>query len=130
MNKIMPHHLQQLANPSVKVTRQPEKVKGDISFQSLLRNEIDKTGEIKLSRHAEKRIQARGIEITEKAWQEINGKVDEAGAKGVNDALVITNSAALIVNAKNKTVITAMDREEMNTQLFTNINGAIVIEDE
>ncbi|KHF30907.1 hypothetical protein LR68_00397 [Anoxybacillus sp. BCO1] len=45
----------------------------------------------------------------------------------MRDSLVITDEAALIVSAVNQTVITAMHREEAQTQLFTNINGAIII---
>lgn len=34
----------------------------------------------------------------------------------------------LIVSAKNNTVITAMDRKEAQTQIFTNINGTIILD--
>ena len=47
--------------------------------------------------------------------------------KGVNESLVIVNNAALIVSAKNETVITAMNLQEASNQIFTNINGAIIV---
>ena len=37
------------------------------------------------------------------------------------------DQAAFIVSAKNATVITAMDRTEAKDQLFTNIDGTIVL---
>lgn len=37
------------------------------------------------------------------------------------------DQAALIVSAKNGTVITAMERDEAKEQLFTNIDGTIVL---
>ena len=51
----------------------------------------------------------------------------EARQKGVNQPLVLMDQAALIVSAKNATVITAMDRTEAKQQLFTNIDGTIVL---
>ncbi|UCZ51720.1 flagellar protein [Bacillus shivajii] len=126
-NKIMPHHLQQaLPKPGLKPTTKQSKPA--VSFQSVLNNSIEKGTELKISKHAEKRLQDRGIHIQPEMWEEIHSKVKEAKQKGVNDSLVVTGDAALVVSAKNETVITAMDREEASSQLFTNINGAILID--
>lgn len=122
----MPHHLQQsLPKPPVKRVEQ-QKVSGP-SFQNMLSSKIDEQKELKLTKHAEKRLMDRGIEVTGDVWNEIHAKVKEAKQKGVQDSLVLTNEAAFVVNAKNETVITAMNREEAASQLFTNINGAIII---
>ena len=82
---------------------------------------------LKISKHAQQRLQERNIHINDEQWAMIGQKIAEAKQKGVRDSLVITNEAALIVSAVNETVITAMNREEAQTQLFTNINGAIII---
>lgn len=97
-------------------------------FQTILRQQIDSQNELKISKHAEKRLEERGISIEPEKWQVIQNKVQEAKQKGVNDSLVILNNAALIVNAKNNTVVTAMNRNETEGQLFTNINGTILID--
>jgi flagellar operon protein len=83
---------------------------------------------LKISKHAQQRLQERNIHIDEQQWAAIQEKVLEAKQKGVRDSLVLTNKAALIINTVNQTVITAMNREEAQTQLFTNINGAIILE--
>jgi flagellar operon protein len=54
--------------------------------------------------------------------------VQEARKMGVNDSLVLLTDAALIISAKNNTVITAMGREEASSQIFTNINGTILMD--
>lgn len=82
---------------------------------------------VKVSKHAKERLQERNIQINEKQWQTISKKVSEAKQKGVTDSLVVTNNAALLVSAKNNTVITAMNREEATSKIFTNINGTILI---
>lgn len=83
--------------------------------------------ELKISKHASERMQERGIEISEGEWQEVTERVLEARNKGVKQPLVLMEQAALIVSAKNTTVITAMDRVEAKSQLFTNIDGTIVL---
>ncbi len=96
------------------------------SFLQHLQNATVKT-ELKVSKHANQRLIERNIVISDSQWQLIHDKVEEARAKGVKDSLVLMDQAALIVSAKNATVITAMDRKEANDQLFTNIDGTIVL---
>lgn len=83
--------------------------------------------ELKVSKHAHERIKERNIAITDQEWQVVSDKVFEAHSKGVKQPLVLMDQAALIVSAKNATVITAMDRTEAKQQLFTNIDGTIVL---
>ena len=83
--------------------------------------------ELKVSKHANQRLLERNIHISDAQWQLVSDKVSEARSKGVKDSLVLMEQAALIVSAKNATVITAMDRKEANNQLFTNIDGTIVL---
>ncbi len=82
---------------------------------------------LKISKHANDRLQERGIQMTDAEWAHISQKVDEAKRKGIRDSLVLTDQAALIVSAKNSTVITAMNRMEAKDQLFTNIDGTILL---
>ncbi|RKL68999.1 flagellar protein [Salipaludibacillus neizhouensis] len=125
--KIMPHHLHHtLPKPSVKQTSESKATEKN-SFQNMLTKTLESQEELKISKHAEKRMMDRGIEISNETWNEIQTKVREARDKGVNDSLVLTNDAAFVISATNDTVITAMDREEAASQLFTNINGAIII---
>ena len=98
-------------------------------FSQHLRQEINKTAhQLTISKHACERMEERGIFISDKTWNKVSEKVSEARTKGVNESLVILKDAALIVSAKNKTVITAMDRSEAGTQIFTNINGTIILD--
>ena len=96
------------------------------SFANHLK-EIPQNRKLKISKHANDRIIERNILISEQEWQELADKVYEARSKGVNQPLVLMDQAALIVSAKNETVITAMERSETKNQLFTNIDGTIVL---
>ena len=95
------------------------------SFIEHLKQATEQT--LKISKHATERLEQRNITISEDEWQEITEKVFEAKTKGVNQPLVLLDQAALIVSAKNATVITALDRVEAKQQLFTNIDGTIVL---
>ncbi|TWI55164.1 TIGR02530 family flagellar biosynthesis protein [Halalkalibacter nanhaiisediminis] len=97
-------------------------------FQQFLKTELQGTTELKLSKHAKQRMDMRGIEFSTEKWMTIQEKVSEAKKKGVHDSLVLTNEAALVVSTKNNTVITVLNREEAQSQIFTNINGTIVID--
>lgn len=81
----------------------------------------------KISKHAQLRMKERNIEISDQKWSQIHSKLQEAKAKGVTDSLVVMDTAALLVSIKNNTVVTAMDRNEADSQLFTNINGTILM---
>lgn len=117
-----PYHIQTRLTSTVSNDKQSVKQ----SFQNILESEEAK--QLKVSKHASNRLQERNIAIDDKQWKKITNKVFEAKSKGVNDSLVLTNNAALIVSAKNATVITAMNRQEAQDQLFTNIDGTIVLE--
>ena len=82
---------------------------------------------LKISKHATERLTERNISISEGEWQQITEKVFEAKGKGVKQPLVLLDQAALVISARNATVITALDRTEAKQQLFTNIDGTIVL---
>ncbi|WP_339249700.1 TIGR02530 family flagellar biosynthesis protein [Sporosarcina sp. FSL W8-0480] len=96
------------------------------SFLEQLNNAIEPR-ELKISKHANERLKERHIHISESEWAHIGEKVNEAKKKGIKESLVLMDQAALIISAKNSTVITAMDRKEAKDQLFTNIDGTIVL---
>lgn len=94
-----------------------------VSFEKVLQAETS----LKISKHASERMKERNIEITDQLWQTIGDKVQEARHKGVTDSLVVLNEAALLVSNKNNTVVTAMNKQESTSRIFTNINGTILI---
>lgn len=105
-----------------------QKVSSSVSFSETLEKVMLTSSKPIISKHAEQRLKERGITINSDQWQSIGEKLAEAGSKGVKDSLVLLKDAALIASAKNNTVITVMNREEARSQIFTNINGTIVMD--
>lgn len=100
------------------------------SFQDVLNKtakDAEQTGEVKFSKHAVNRLAERNIELTDKQMERLQEGTMKAGAKGINESLVIVDQLAFIVNVPNNTVITAMNQTEANENVFTNIDGAVIM---
>jgi flagellar operon protein len=82
---------------------------------------------LKFSNHAIDRMQARGIRFSPDELTKIESAVNKAQAKGAKDTLLLTDSSALIVSVKDKTVVTVMDKAQLKDNVFTNIDSTVMI---
>jgi len=82
---------------------------------------------VKLSQHAQERLKSRGITLSDSDLKKLAGAVDSVAQKGGRDSLIMLGDAALVVSVKNRTVVTAMDRQTMQGNVFTNIDSAVVL---
>lgn len=115
---------QYLNNKTVNNTSQS----GDVSFEDVLRQTaLEKETGLKFSKHASMRLNERDITLTQNQSTRLENGVDAASKKGINDSLVLVDNLAFIVNVPNKTVVTAMDQTETNSNVFTNIDGAVIM---
>ncbi|MEG8945593.1 TIGR02530 family flagellar biosynthesis protein [Rosettibacter firmus] len=105
-------------NDSVKNHRDPVKA----SFDSIFKEELEK---IKFSNHAMKRLESRKIQLSEDEIAKIQDAVEKAEAKGSRDSLILMNNTAFIVNIPNRTVVTAIEVENSNENVFTNIDSVV-----
>ena len=114
---------QQKTAPSSKTTQ-------GISFEEILHKqqaqEIE-AKELKFSKHASNRLNDRNIELTKEQLERLHDGTKKAGEKGIRESLVLVDQLAFIVNVKNNTVITAMDQTETDENIFTNIDGAVIM---
>lgn len=99
----------------------------DISFDKVLQKKVNESEELKFSKHANSRISSRQINISDEQMQRLKDGANKAGEKGIKESLVIVDSLAFIVNTTHNTVITAMDQHEANDNIYTNIDGAVII---
>ncbi len=99
----------------------------DILAQKALERTIQKPEALKFSKHASLRLADRNIDLSREQMERLNDGAWKAKQKGIKDSLVIVDDLAFIVNVPNNTVITAMDRTDTNENVFTNINGAVIM---
>lgn len=99
-----------------------------LSFQDVLRQKaLTEAGGLKFSKHAMGRLADRNIELSDTQLMRLESGTKKAQLKGIRDSLVIVDQLAFIVNVPNQTVVTAMDSTETDENIFTNINGAVII---
>lgn len=95
-------------------------------FARVLEEKLPAQG-VRFSQHAQDRLKARGITLSDNDLQKLEGAVNSVAMKGGRDSLVMVGDAALVVSVKNRTVVTAVDRESMKGNVFTNIDSAVVL---
>lgn len=97
-----------------------------IAFDAILSKKLETPGygsELKVSTHAEKRIQERNIEFGEELRKTLSRAVDELQLKGARDSLILTDEGAFLVSVPNRTIVTAMDVNEMRDRAVTQIDS-------
>lgn len=97
------------------------------SFGSILSKEIQDNDSVKFSKHAQSRLESRNISLEQEDLQKLSDAVGKASEKGVQDSLILMNNLAFIVSVPAKTVVTAMPVSEAADNIFTNIDGAVII---
>lgn len=96
-------------------------------FATLLKQTIGEKEGVTFSKHAMQRVDSRNIQISQDLLTRMNDAVDKAQGKGIKDALMISGQTAFIVNIPSKTVVTTMNGPEMTNNIFTNIDGAVIL---
>ena len=116
--------IEQMTNQYLNRTKTQKNASSGVSFEDVLRQ---KQKPLKFSKHATQRLSQRNINLSDEQNVRLTNGVTEAEKKGVNESLVLVDNLAFIVNVPNKTVVTAMDQEETNANVFTNIDGAVIM---
>lgn len=107
-------------------TKTAQEIQGD-SFSSILQKEITKQDGLTFSKHAETRMVQRDMTLSGTEMKRLSEAVDKAGEKGVQNTLVLMDEKAFIVNVPNNVVITAMNGQDLKENVFTNIDGAVIV---
>lgn len=100
------------------------------SFQEILKEQLGETPSpsgVNFSKHAMNRVVERGIDLSPDSLSRLNEGVKLAEEKGLDDTLILVGSEAFIVSVRNNTVITTIPNEELQGNVFTNIEGTVII---
>ena len=107
------------------------KANTDISFEDVLNQKKAQLEEsdssVRFSKHASMRLQDRNINLTDAQNVRLQHGVEQADKKGIQESLVLIDSLAFIVNVPCRTVVTAMDQTDTTENVFTNIDGAVIM---
>jgi len=95
-------------------------------FKALLENKLQ-AKKLKFSKHAKQRLESRSINLENNDLKKLERAVTKAKDKGAKESLVMAGENAYIVSVENDTVITAMNRNNMDSKVVTNIDSAVVM---
>ncbi|HET6784662.1 MAG TPA: TIGR02530 family flagellar biosynthesis protein [Erysipelotrichaceae bacterium] len=101
-------------------------VNGD-SFSSIIEQKIRENSQIEFSKHAIKRVIERDIELSTNQLERLNYGVQLATQKGLNEPLILVDRTAFVVNVLNNKVITTVNEDALTGNVFTNIDGAVIV---
>ncbi len=93
-------------------------------FEQILR---EKMSGVNFSKHATQRVVERNIDVSEQNLERLNEGMRLASEKNLKDALILVDKTAFIVNVPSNTVITTTESQDLKGNVFTNINGTVII---
>lgn len=110
-------------------TKDTPRVNSGISFDEMLRERFkqNETEGVKFSKHADERLKQRNITLSSEQLSRLNEATRKADAKGIKESLIVLDNLSFIVNTGNNMVITAMEQSEETDNIYTNIDGAVII---
>lgn len=85
------------------------------------------TEQIRFTKHADARLTQRDIRLTDEQMTRLEEGTKKASDKGIRESLVLVDDLAFIVNTDKKMVITAIDQNSSEDNIYTNIDGAVII---
>lgn len=126
MNSI---NIKQLENRLISTPFQQKEIKAsqNKNFEDVLKKIQSNNEEIKFSKHAVERMGARNIELNSNDVEKLQKAFKKAEEKGVKEALIVIGDKGFIASVKNKTVITTMTSDQIKENVFTNIDGAVIL---
>lgn len=101
------------------------KNKPDISFKEVLDKVSKVDNGYKVSKHAEERL--KDLNFSESDMQNIQQGFKLAENKGAKNSLLLYKDVALITSIENKTIITAVDKNRAQDNVFTNIDSVVIL---
>lgn len=100
----------------------------ETGFDALLKQRVSSSEQgVQFSKHARQRAEERGIEVTGDLVEQLASSVELAQEKGAKNILVFDAGRAFIVNVPQSRVVTTISQEEMKQNIFTNIDGAVLL---
>ncbi len=105
--------------------------KHSVQFNELLKLQLEHAdvanNDLTFSKHARFRAEERGIEINQALIDQLKGGMIRAQEKGAKNILALDAEKAFIINIPSAKVITAIRQDEMQNNIFTNIDGAVFL---
>ncbi|MCX6152993.1 MAG: flagellar protein [Candidatus Kapabacteria bacterium] len=94
------------------------------SFSDVFKQEISK---LKFSGHAQTRMISRDISLNPDELIKLENAVQQAENKGSEQTLALMNDKAFIINIPNRTIITAVNQGQLESNIITDIDSVVFL---
>lgn len=106
--------------------RQADPAGQALSFRQVLTRLQAESGEtLTFSKHAAQRLEQREIQLSASRLERLTEGARIARAKGLDDALIIVDDSAFVVNTGAGKVITGL--QGLSGRVITNIDGTVIV---
>ncbi|HZK70179.1 MAG TPA: TIGR02530 family flagellar biosynthesis protein [Clostridia bacterium] len=110
------------SSPSDKSTSAPGE-----SFANLLESKLQGKSTLSFSKHAQLRMTQRNMVVSDLYMEKLDDAIKKAEKQGLKNTLVLMDKMAFIVNVPKNVVITAMKDQDIEGNVFKEIDGAVVM---
>jgi flagellar operon protein len=100
----------------------PVRPAGGPSFQDALRSAAG----VQLSSHAQKRVDRRDLDLDPARMQRLDSAITRAAEKGSRNSVVMLDDLAVVVDVRQRTVVTALNAQQGKERVFTNIDSVVI----
>lgn len=115
------------ANPDTGSGQIREAENSNKNFSEILNQTFENNSALKFSAHATSRMHSRNIQPSESDLLRLTNGVDKAREKGSDSSLILVDDMAYVVSVKNQTVITALNKESAQGNVFSNIDSVAIV---
>lgn len=116
-----------MLNSTVRKAERPARVSGGIVQNTQTRSFEEVLESVKFSKHAAERMISRDIKLSDTDYARIEKGLGLAKQKGIRQTLIMMDNKIFIASVKNNTIITASAEENLKENVFTNIDGAVIV---
>ncbi|MCB2288877.1 flagellar biosynthesis protein [Clostridium sp. CS001] len=96
-------------------------------FKQILDKQIKKEESFTISAHAAQRLSSRNITLDHGDMEKINKGINMASEKGAKESLILYKDVILVASIKNRTIITALDKNQSEGNVITNIDSVVLL---
>lgn len=82
--------------------------------------------DIRMSRHAQKRVETRELGLDTARMDRLSNAISRAAEKGSRNSVVMLDGLAVVVDVRERTIVTALDTGGGEPRVFTNVDSVVV----
>lgn len=96
-------------------------------FGKVLSESLKENQQVRFSAHALRRLEERNVALNEDTLHRLDSGLRQLDAKGSRNSVIFLDDTAFVVSVKNKTVVTAVQKEHQQENVFTNIDSVAIV---